>query len=87
MAYRNLSHTEVFISNKAKLSGHGIYKTKVWDKFYTSWLVVRPSILFCQEAYFKNKSQKNCFQPSHGTIEIYPMAEWDKFYGDRINYI
>ena len=73
MAYRNLSHTEVTISNKAKLSW--IYETKVWDKFYISWLVVRLSILFCQKAFIKNKSYKNCFQPSDETMEIYPMEE------------
>ena len=80
MAYQNLhvSHTEVTTSNKAKLSG--IYETKVWDKFHISWLVVRLSILFCQNAFFKNKSEKNCFQPSDGTMEIDPMAESDKFY-------
>ena len=73
MAYRNLSHTEVTISNKAKLNG--IYETKVWDKFHISWLVVRLSILLCQKVFFKNKSEKNCFQPSEGTMGIYPMAE------------
>ena len=39
MAYRNLFHTEVTISHRAKLSG--IYETNVWDKFHISWLVVR----------------------------------------------
>ena len=73
MAYRNLSHTEVTISNKAKLDG--IYETKVWDKFHSSWLVVRLRILLCQKAFFKNKIEENCFQPSDGTMEIYPMAE------------
>ena len=73
MAYQNLSHTEVIISNKAMLSE--IYETKVWDKFHISWLVVRLSILLCQKAFFKNKSEKNCFQPSDGTMKIYPMAE------------
>ena len=61
------------ISNKAKLSG--IYETKVWDKFHFSWLVVRLKILIRQKAFFRNKSEKNCFQPSDGTMEIYPMAE------------
>ena len=36
---RNLSQTEVFMSNEAKLSW--VYQTDVWDKFHTPWLAVR----------------------------------------------
>ena len=71
MAYRNLSHTEVTIPNKAKLSG--IYETKVWDKFHMSWLVVRLSILLCQKAFFKNKSEKTGFSP---VMELWKFIQW-----------
>ena len=63
MAYRNLSHIEVTISNKAKLSG--IYETKVhvWDKFHISWLVVRLTILLCQNVFLKTRVKRTVFNP------------------------
>ena len=71
MAYRNLSLTEVTISNKAKLGG--IYETKVWDKFRISWLVVRLSILLCQKAFFKNKIERTVFSP---VMELWKFIQW-----------
>ena len=61
MAYQNLSHTVVTISNKAKLSE--IRETKLWDKFHISWLVVRLSILFCQKAILKTRVERSVFSP------------------------
>ena len=91
MAYQNLSHTEVTISHKAKLSG--IYETKVWDKFHISWLVSRLSIYSVERHILaKTRVKIIVFSPAMG-YGIFPMAisqsEWDKFSGDRIlvNYI
>ena len=71
MAYRNLSHTEVTISNKAKLSG--IYETKVWDKFHISWLVVRLSILLYQKAFLKTRLKRTVFNP---VVELWKFIKW-----------
>ena len=71
MAYRNLSHTEVTISNKAKLSG--ICETKVWDKFHISWLAVRLSILLCQKAFLKTGVKRTVFNP---VMELWKFIQW-----------
>ena len=78
MAYRNLSHTVVTISHKAKLNG--IYETKVWDKFYISWLVV---FILLKGIFQLKQELKELFSAQPWDMEIYPMAisqsEWDKF--------
>ena len=72
MAYQHLSHTEVTISHKAKQSG--IYET-----------------LLSKGIFELKQELKELFSAQSWDMKIYPIAisqsEWDKFYGDRINYI
>ena len=89
MAYQNLSHTEVTISHKAKLSG--IYETKVWDNSIShGWLLGKAFYSIERHILAETRVKRIVFSPAMGYGNLsngYQPIRMGKFSGDRINYI